>query len=59
MKGAVVSDYGFKPEKFSRILQAIAALTKLVFSIFLHACELWTLTVELEKRAQAFEMRYY
>ena len=29
------------------------------FSIFLHACESWTLTVELEKRAQASEMRYY
>ena len=28
-------------------------------SIFLCACELWTLTAELEKRTQAFEMRCY
>ena len=31
----------------------------LVISIFLYACELWTLTAELEKRTQAFEMRCY
>ena len=31
----------------------------LVISIFLYACESWTLTVELEKRTQAFEMRCY
>ena len=30
----------------------------LVISIFLYACESWTLTVELEKRTQVFEMRY-
>ena len=30
-----------------------------VISIFLYACESWTLTAELEKRTQAFEMRYY
>ena len=29
----------------------------LVISIFLYACESWTLTAELEKRKQAFEMR--
>ena len=28
-------------------------------SIFLYACESWTLTAELEKRTQAFEMRCY
>ena len=28
-------------------------------SIFLNACESWTLTAELEKRMQAFEMRCY
>ena len=27
--------------------------------IFLYACESWTLTAELEKRTQAFEMRWY
>ena len=31
----------------------------LVISIFLYACESWTLTAELEKRTQAFEMRCY
>ena len=29
----------------------------LVISIFVYACESWTLTAELEKRTQAFEMR--
>ena len=31
----------------------------LVISIFLYACDSWTLTAELEKRTQAFEMRCY
>ena len=31
----------------------------LVISIFLHPDESWTLTAELEKRRQAFEMRCY
>ena len=31
----------------------------LVISIFLYACESWTLTAELEKRTQVFEMRCY
>ena len=31
----------------------------LVISIFLYACESWTLTAESEKRTQAFEMRCY
>ena len=30
-----------------------------VISIFLYACESWTLTAELEKRPQAFEVRCY
>ena len=30
-----------------------------VISIFLKACESWTLTAELENRMQAFEMRCY
>ena len=30
-----------------------------VISIFLYACESWTMTAELEKRSQAFEMRCY
>ena len=31
----------------------------LVISIFLHACESWTLTPELQRRIQAMEMRCY
>ena len=31
----------------------------LVISIFLYACESWTLTEELAERTQAFEMRCY
>ena len=34
-------------------------MRSLVISIFLYACESWTLTAELEKRTQAFEMRCY
>ena len=30
-----------------------------VTSIFLHACESWTLTAELQRRIQAMEMRCY
>ena len=61
--GAVVSD---EPEILSWIAQATAALTKLrliyidnnisleSISIFLYACELWTMTAEVEKRTQTF-----
>ena len=31
----------------------------LVTSIFLYACESWTLTAELKRRIQAMEMRCY
>ena len=31
----------------------------LVTSIFLYACESWTLTAELQRRMKAMEMRYY
>ena len=31
----------------------------LVISIFLYACESWTVTAELEKRKQAFRMKCY
>ena len=34
-------------------------MRSLVISIFLYACESWTLTAEIEKRTQAFEMRCY
>ena len=37
----------------------VKLMRSLAISIFLCACELWTLTAELEKRIQAFEMRCY
>ena len=36
----------------------VKLMCSLVISIFLYACETWTLTTELEKRTQAFEMRH-
>ena len=37
----------------------VKLMRSLVISIFLYACESWTLTAEIEKRTQAFEMRCY
>ena len=37
----------------------VKLMRSLVISIFLYACESWTLTAELEKITQAFEMRCY
>ena len=37
----------------------VKLMRSLVISIFPYACESWTLTAELEKRSQAFEMRCY
>ena len=37
----------------------VKPMRSLDISIFLYACESWTLTAELEKRTQAFEMRCY
>ena len=37
----------------------VKLMRSLVISIFLYACESWTLTADLEKRTQAFEMRCY
>ena len=34
-------------------------MRSLVISIFLHVCESWTLTAELQRRIQAMEMRCY
>ena len=34
-------------------------MCSLVISIFLYACESWTLTTELQRRKQANETRYY
>ena len=35
----------------------IRLIRSLITSIFLHACESWTLTAELQRRIQAMEMR--
>ena len=37
----------------------VKLMRSLVISEFVYACESWTLTAELEKRTQAFEMRCY
>ena len=37
----------------------IRLMRSLVTSIFPYACELWTLTAELQRRIQAMEMRCY
>ena len=37
----------------------VKLMCSLVIFIFLYACESWTLTAELKKRTQAFEMRCY
>ena len=37
----------------------VKLMCSFVISIFLKACESWTLTAEVEKRMQAFEMRCY
>ena len=37
----------------------IRLMRSLVISIFLYACESWTLTAELERRIQAMEMRCF
>ena len=43
---------------FGTLGSKVKLMCSLVISIFLYACE-WTLTAELEKRTQAFEMRCY
>ena len=69
--GSVITDEGSKPEIFSRIAKATAALTRLKpvwidkgislsskirlmrslgTSVFLYACESWTLTAELRRK---------
>ena len=37
----------------------VRQMRSLVTSIFLYACESWTLTAELQRRIQAMEMRCY
>ena len=51
-----------KPVSIDRsiyLTSKIRLMRSLVTSIFLYACELWTLTTELQRRIQAMEMRCY
>ena len=43
----------------ANIIRVIKLMRTLILSIFLYACESWTLTAELERRIQALEMRCY
>ena len=46
-------------DKSISLRSKIRLLCSLVTSIFLYACESWTLTAELQRRIQAMEMRCY
>ena len=46
-------------DKSISLSSKIRLMRSLVTSIFLYACELWTLTAELQRRIQAMEMRFY
>ena len=46
-------------DKSIKLSSKIRLLRSLVHSVFLYACETWTLTAELERRVQASEMRCF
>ena len=46
-------------DKSISLSSRIRLMHSLVTSIFLYACESWTLTAELQRRIQAMEMRCY
>ena len=46
-------------EKSISLSSKICLMRSLVTSIFLYACESWTLTAGLQRRIQAMEMRCY
>ena len=46
-------------DKSISLSSKIRLMCSLVTSIFLYACESWTLTAELQRRIQAMEMRCY
>ena len=53
---------GLKPvwnDRSISLSSIIQLIRSLVTSIFLYACESWTLTAELQRRIQALEMRCY
>ena len=73
--GSVITDEGFKPEiqitaaltrlkpvwndRRISLSSKIQLMCSLVTSIFLYACESWTLKAELQRRIQAMEIRCY
>ena len=46
-------------DKTISLASKVKLMRTLILSIFLFACESWTLTVEIERRIQALEMRCY
>ena len=46
-------------DKSISLSSKIRLMCSLVTSVFLHTCESWTLTAELQRRIQAMEMRCY
>ena len=46
-------------DKSTSLSSKIRLMHSLVTSIFVYACESWTLTAELQRRIQAMEMRCY
>ena len=48
-----------KPVWNDRSISPSSKIHSHVTSIFLYACELWTLTAELQRRIQATELRFY
>ena len=46
-------------DRSNSLSSKIRLMRSLVTSIFLYACESWTLTAELQRRIQAMEMRCY
>ena len=46
-------------DKSNSLSSKIPLMRSLVTSIFLYACESWTLTAELQRRIQAMEMKCY
>ena len=46
-------------EKNISLVAKVKLMRTLILSTFLHACESWTLTAEIERRIQALEMRCY
>ena len=52
-------DWSFPNKRFKVDNGAIPLMRSLVTSIFLYACESWTLRAELQRKIQAMEMRCY